>query len=217
MLTKKLLAVLGFSLLIAGPAEAAFITGSITITDGIKPSSLPTPPSPTDVSGLSGIQHDGPGFPVGCAGTFAAHGSCAAGVTGAMTDWNFGGPFPIDIITVDGFTFHLAGVNAIVPTPLMCVAGGTCNDSLSVFIQGTVDGNGFGLSGFTGVLSLSGSCVGNNKGPGKSAQCTSNMTAGYTYSLSATGGLSTVPEPGTLLLVGAGLLGLALQRRRGRI
>jgi hypothetical protein len=213
---KQVLAVLAF-LAVAAPAHAAFIIGSISITDGIVTGSLPAPPSSSVVSALSGIQHDGAGLPFGCTGTFTTEASCAGGVTGAMTDWNFGGPFGIDIITIDGFTFHLTGVTSEVPTALKCPAGSrTCNDALSVFITGTVSGNGYSTSAFSGTLSLSGSCVGNNKGPGKSAQCTSDLSAGYTYSLSATGNGTTVPEPGTLLLIGAGLLGLALMRRHGK-
>ena len=77
----------------AGMAQAAFITGSITIADGLL--GLPVPPSTSAVSGLTGIQHDGNGTSFGCTTNFV--GSCGA-ANAVMTDWLFAGPFRTSLL-----------------------------------------------------------------------------------------------------------------------
>ena len=187
--------------LAAGGAQAAFITGSITVTDGLV--GLPAAPSGSVVSALPGIQHDGNGTSFGCTTAFV--GSCGA-ANSVMTDWLFGGPFP-NIIVVNGFTFDLTGHGLITASPLTCSAG-SCSDNLLIAgLVGVVSKAGFDPTAFTGSLSLSGSCVGSG------TTCTSDLSGGYTYSLSATG-RNVIPEPTTLLLLGVALAALGFTRRK---
>lgn len=190
----------------AGCAQAALIIGTISISDGLL--GLPTPPSGSVVSGLTGISHEGLGLSTGCTNSFV--GSCG-GLNATMTDWDFAGPFP-DIIVVNGFTFDLKGHGAITPTALSCGGAGTCGDDLVVAnLVGIVSKAGFDDTAFSGTLTLFGSCLGSG------GICTSGNNGTYAYTLLATDH-STAPEPGTFLLVGIALAGLGFGvGRRNRL
>ncbi len=203
----KALAAVAAGVLSVGVAQAAFINGSLSISDGGL--TLPGLPSTSIVSELTSITQGSPVAANGCTGDFGVSADCF-GVQATTSTISI--PGNSGTYSWNGFTFTINSITNVTPTALHGAAGTNVllSDALLFQVSGTVTGGAFDPTAFSGIWTANGSCAGDNP----PATCNANASASWSVSLTALGQETTVPEPASIALIGIGLAGLGLARRR---
>lgn len=189
----------------AAPAQAAFINGGISFSNGFDSTGTTT----SIVSQLTLVDVQNPVQALGCSGTFGST-PCVPGFGAFANDFSVLDNGAV-IFVWDAFTFVIDVFHSIVRDGLTCDANNQCVDRLLFLGTGYVTGGGFDDTQILLNWSSQGNCT-MGAFPG---ECGSNVTASWSASITATGVGRFVPEPHGAALIGLGALLAGLARRRG--